>query len=665
MSKAQQYVREFNNLHGKKVNRSMLEEFLHKISGYAELKGVIKRVKKAISSIGVGTVKLDVTPAAKLSVKKSRKASRTMASTDTSLLYGLECLQDDNELDGKPLDGINDTTYKVITDRILALIKAGGLVWRKPWNEKINGPTMQAHNYVTKHIYRAGNAYLNFLNESMGGLTVLIKGKKVNVSYTVPYFMTFKQISELGGKVKRDEPGWPVVYFKWLYKDLKANKLVREEVAMIDGKLKQGYEKIPGLFYYNVFNADQCTGLKLKPVQKVRKTVREKIESAEKIVEGMPQRPPIEIVRGDRAFYRPSTDSVTMPLMEQFKTEQQFYSTEFHELVHSTGHPKRLDRDLSGRFGSKSYAFEELIAELGASFLCGESGILYFTMKNSAAYIESWSKALVKEMTQDPKFFLRAASQAQKAADFILDRAEPQQYALPEESSISTRKKPNRIIAKKTATRTAKSRMAVRSTAKRNGVLSGHDIASMQFRELDLDGEYKKAFVRLFLDTLIMIWGTPGSGKTVYLLKFAQYMAEQKALRVLYIAAEEYGRSTFTEKVRDFNIHHANLKFVKNFDQLQKEGLSLSEFDVIFLDSVQKLGMDVKKFIEFYEANPNKIIVAIIQSTKDGDFRGGKDWEHEVDIAGEIVNRELVLRKNRLQKGSVQDPGQPEPLPAV
>src|SRR5690606_5012741 len=117
-------------------------------------------------------------------------------------------------------------------------------------------------------------------------------------------------------------------------------------------------------------------------------------------------------------------DVVVMPKLEQFDNPQEFYSTLFHELVHSTGAKHRLNRDMTGRYGSKPYAFEELIAELGASFLCGWSGILYFTLKNSAAYIRGWSKRLVENMTKDPKFFVQAASKAQQAADYILNLKE-------------------------------------------------------------------------------------------------------------------------------------------------------------------------------------------------------------------------------------------------
>jgi antirestriction protein ArdC len=401
MTQTEKHIAYYNRLNGKVVRKSTLQKFLKKVSGNPELAQVADGLERAISGMGKDKV-------CKLFVKPITNSTSSLQGVDESLLYGLQNVQDDSEFEGKALGGFGDTTYKVITDRILELMKKDGLIWRKPWNEKVNGDTDLAHNYATKHVYRGGNYYLNFLN-----------------IYATPYFFSFKQVSKLGGKVLAGEKGWPVIYFKYLYKDLKKNKLVPEEEAVSGGKLKPGYSQIPGLFYYNVFNLDQTEGLKIKaPKSKVR-TNKERIESAERIVFEMPKRPKIQ-ERGTDAWYRRSEDLVQVPSITQFHTEQEYYSTLFHELIHSTGHPDRVyrEREASRRFGDKNYAFEELIAELGASFLCGESGVLYFTMKNSAAYLKSWSGRLRKEMEADPKFFIRAASKAQTAADFILARGE-------------------------------------------------------------------------------------------------------------------------------------------------------------------------------------------------------------------------------------------------
>ncbi|HMG94363.1 MAG TPA: zincin-like metallopeptidase domain-containing protein [Chryseolinea sp.] len=486
MTIAEKHIRHYNNLNGKEISKETLRRFhddlkkdiaakrIDEHAPYgAECIGIEKRLAKALTQmnganrivevkkcIPLGNNLLVTQTARGPEVVKAKKAVH-YHHEDVTMFYGLENIQDDKHLEAKSLDGPNDTTYKVITDRILALLKAGGLIWRKPWNTKVNGPTGLAHNYVTRNIYRSGNYYLNYL------------------AFKHPMFFTFKQVTDLGGKVNKGEKGWPVVYFKWLYKNLKANKLVSKEEALQSGKLKPGYEKFPGLFYYNVFNYDQCSELKIKFRHQEKRTAKEKIESAEKIVADMPKKPAIK--KGhERAFYSPSGDYVEMPGMDQFSVDQQYYSVLFHELVHSTGSPKRLDRDLSGRFGSKPYAFEELIAELGSSYLCGESGILYYTMKNSAAYIESWSGALKKEMEADPKFFLRASSAAQRAADFILDVKEGEEHKVPEATESTTK-------AIKVATK------ANRAPVKRKAKKFKHKSRGKKQKEIPVSGSNIKA----------------------------------------------------------------------------------------------------------------------------------------------------------------------------
>lgn len=175
-----------------------------------------------------------------------------------------------------------------------------------------------------------------------------------------------------------------------------------------------------------------------------------------------------------------------------------------------------------------------------------------------------------------------------------------------------------------------------------NGIVDAAHLAGINFSVIDLPEPYRTQLHKLHSDSQVMMWGIPGSGKTVYTLKFGQALAEL-GLPVLYVANEEYGRSTFSEKIRTFNIGHPNLKFAKTLDESV-----IDQFAVVFLDSINSLGMTLRDWIKFRDRHPGKLFVLIVQSTKDGDFRGGKDWEHEVDIAGEIINRQLVLRKNRL-----------------
>jgi antirestriction protein ArdC len=226
--------------------------------------------------------------------------------------------------------------------------------------------------------------------------------------YSAPFWLTFKQAQEIGGHVKRGERACPVVFWKWLDVD---NEATGEK------------QRIPLLRYYSVFNVAQCEGISV-PVSADTMREHSPVHAAESIVAAMPKCP--EIRHGlDRAFYSPAGDLVGMPSPEHFKSAEDYYSVIFHELTHSTGHQTRLNRkavsDSDGSwsaFGSNPYAKEELVAEMGSAFLCGESGIVERTIDNSAAYISNW----LTRLQDDAKLVVNAAAQAQKAADWILGK---------------------------------------------------------------------------------------------------------------------------------------------------------------------------------------------------------------------------------------------------
>ena len=278
--------------------------------------------------------------------------------------------------------------YQVVTDRIVSLLEQGTIPWQKPWS---TGDAMP-RNLVSQKTYRGVNVFLLHA-----------------MSYASPFWLTFNQAKELGGTVRRGEKACPVVFWKWL--------AVEE-----NGKA----ERVPLLRYYSVFNVAQCEGIPQEKIPALGGVKRNHnpIAEAERIVAGMPKRP--EVKTGlDRAFYSPSGDFVGMPSADQFRSGEDFYSVLFHELTHSTGHESRLNRKgISGSdgewsaFGSTPYAKEELVAEMGAAFLCGQAGIVERTLINSAAYVSSW----LQRLKDDRRLVVQAAAQAQKAADFILSR---------------------------------------------------------------------------------------------------------------------------------------------------------------------------------------------------------------------------------------------------
>jgi antirestriction protein ArdC len=278
---------------------------------------------------------------------------------------------------------MNANGYDRITDRITALLEQGTVPWHKPWKAKTGWP----RNYVSQKQYRGINVFL------LAAMT-----------YESPFWITFHQASQLGGTIRKGEKSCPVVFWKPM-------KIADKE----SGEEK----KIPLLRIYHVFNAAQCDGLKnASPV--TDEILTTSVKPAE-IVAQMPQ-PPVIKHGMTHAFYSPHNDSVGIPMRKRFDTEEGYYATLFHELIHSTGHEKRLKRatlaENSG-FGSDPYCKEELIAEMGAAFLCGQAEIAERTIDSSAAYIKGW----LDRFHHDKTLIVQAAAQAQKAADFILGRS--------------------------------------------------------------------------------------------------------------------------------------------------------------------------------------------------------------------------------------------------
>lgn len=272
----------------------------------------------------------------------------------------------------------------IITEAIISKLESGVIPWKKPWNASTQAP----RNLLTGKPYRGINAFL-----------------LCSTCFASPYFLTFKQCSEKGGQVKAGERGFPVVFWS---------------TVEVEDKETGDEKSIPFMRYYTVFNVEQTT----LPVPALPQVEREfnPIEEAERIVAAMPNRPDIRHQQA-KAFYSPSFDYINMPKQELFHSNPEYYSTLFHELGHSTGHSSRLARKgvtESSYFGSHEYSKEELVAEMAAAFLCAEAGIVQTTIDNSAAYIGGWLKALKSK--DNKAMVIHAASQAQKATDFILDR---------------------------------------------------------------------------------------------------------------------------------------------------------------------------------------------------------------------------------------------------
>ena len=271
--------------------------------------------------------------------------------------------------------------YAEITNRIISEMETGVIPWQKPW--------VASGGCVS---YATGKPY-SLLNQ-------LLLGRSGE-------YATYQQIQAAGGYVRRGEKAHMVVFWKFLEKE-------DEET----GEVKQ----VPFLRYYNVFHIDQCEGLKAKHSKPLPQSA-EADQKAEAIICGYLKSYGVKLnhQQGDRAFYRPSDDTITLPLLAQFHETSEYYSTAFHELIHSTGHSKRLNRlDRTAFFGSEAYSKEELIAEIGASALVNLAGLeTAASFRNNAAYVQNWLQVL----KGDKRFIVSASGKAEKAVALILSSA--------------------------------------------------------------------------------------------------------------------------------------------------------------------------------------------------------------------------------------------------
>lgn len=286
---------------------------------------------------------------------------------------------------------MGNSVYDIVTDKILELLSQGQIPWKKPWKS-----TEGAKNLITKKPYRGLNQFL--LNCS---------------PYSSDYWLTFKQIQDKNGRLKKGSKSTIVIFWKWVNT---VNTPTSDYNNTSDNP--SHLKKIPLLRYYNVFNLDQVEGIQHPPEEQVTNEFTP-IERAELIIENMPNRPLIQS-GGDIASYSNSLDRVRMPIREAFTSPAGYYDTLFHELSHSTGHISRLGRKgvmEPSYFGSHEYSAEELLSQFSSSLVLGHLGLEQETIVNSAAYISNWMSVL----KNDKKLVVFAAGAAQKAADYILN----------------------------------------------------------------------------------------------------------------------------------------------------------------------------------------------------------------------------------------------------
>ncbi|MDG4601773.1 MAG: zincin-like metallopeptidase domain-containing protein [Defluviicoccus sp.] len=288
--------------------------------------------------------------------------------------------------------GSNRTSlYDEITGKILAELEAGRLPWVQPWGTAAaKAPLAMPKNAAT------GRGY--------SGVNVLILwGAVVQHGFPCQSWLTFRQALSLGGHVRRGEHGTTVVY---------ADRFIPDDEKRRASETGEDAQPIPFLKRFTVFNASQCEGL---PDDVAVVAPPPEPGLIEPKVEALIKASDIDFrIGGDRAFYVPAHDYVQVPPPQAFFEPINWHRTALHECSHASGAAHRLNRDLSGSFGSKKYAFEELVAEISAAFCCAALGIVP-TVRH-ADYIGSWAEVL----REDNRAIVRAASQASKAADWLL-----------------------------------------------------------------------------------------------------------------------------------------------------------------------------------------------------------------------------------------------------
>ncbi|WP_431015459.1 ArdC family protein [Bradyrhizobium pachyrhizi] len=281
--------------------------------------------------------------------------------------------------------------YDDITNKIIAELEAGRVPWVQPWGTAaVKTPLALAKSAVTGRPY--------------SGINILILwGAATERAFTAQSWLTFRQALSLGGHVRKGERGTTVVY---------ADRFVPADGKRRASENGEEAQAVAFLKRFTVFNTDQCEGLPLEiattapppPPSLIEPRVKQLIKAT-----GIDFR-----IGGNRAFYVPAEDYVQVPPPQAYFEPINWHRTALHELAHASGHPSRLNRDLSGGYGTKKYAFEELVAEISAAFTCASLSIVP-TVRH-ADYIGSWLDVL----REDNRAIVRAASQANKVADYLL-----------------------------------------------------------------------------------------------------------------------------------------------------------------------------------------------------------------------------------------------------
>lgn len=587
-------------------------------------------------------------------------------------------------LDYEPeTDGLNKAVssaeiYQTVTDKVIEMVKkASAGDYKQKWKGGVYGKGyLIPFNFVSKKRYKGINVVLLSEFEPLEN----------------PYFLTFKQVEELGGTIKKGSHGRIVVYYTELHKvedrkrNLSFSSYDRDKVKGYanENNIESGFSKIPILKYYNVFNGKDIDGIDFdldnfkvgfidieKPADEANR-----MPIPEAIIKNYPAPQPKLRFGGNRAYY--TQDVVTMPYLSDFETVEDYYRTLFHEFSHSTGIYSRLDRNMKGSFGSKPYAFEELVAELGAVFLSAEAGIMWGNSKQHAGYLKSWNQALTY-IKDDTKFILKASALAQKSADFILQFDQKGDPLYFKDIKPSDPVQPKKVKVSKTTKPINKKTEAVKpkqgdqlelnlakpkasksiSDLKKLGFVCASDIGKEEPKDVFvLPGQIGKFLQKIQPHkALILIKGTKHTSKSQIAMQIANGFGE-KGDAVAYIDYEQGGvesKDTIDSINRNTSLKgRENIAVIGFLEFPLKELKELCKYcSIIIADSVTDLRISADQLNDLRVMYPKVIWCFISQVKENGEMYGGHKMAHNPTMIIEChpsenpALRYATLEKNR------------------
>ena len=315
----------------------------------------------------------------------------------TKLSYTMSTATTSKKQHSKKRQKTKTDYYQIVTDRIIALLEQGVPPWRKTW-----GNYGLARNYATGHVY--------------SGINMLMLN--LVAPYDIPLYMSRKQLREKGGTIKKGSRAEWVYYYGDYHKDADGKTVPKNAVEQREQSGEE-LQHIRFLKAFPVYNVSCIEGIEID-VSTMPARDNTPIEECETFLQNLTPSPNYTTKQIDRAYYNATDDCIRVPDMKYFEASEEYYATLFHEIVHWTGHSSRLNRtgivDDKATFGTKLYSEEELIAEMGASYLCALTGIdREALVENSAAYINGW----MKRLKDDKKLIFRVAAKAQQAIDFL------------------------------------------------------------------------------------------------------------------------------------------------------------------------------------------------------------------------------------------------------